>query len=345
MVLREDNPTAAIADADVISFADASDSDNDKNTSAVLLSGYSDAITATLGIKTLTNCLGLPLTTGVTGTLPVANGGTGVTSSTGTVAVVLSNSPTLVTPELGTPDGGILTSCTGLPLTTGVTGILPDANMPNLTGDVTTSEGAVATTIAAKAVDVAMLADGTDGELITWDSSGVATTVPVGTAAQVLTSNGAGAEPTFQAAGGGGSDGWTVVSKPADETVTSSTTLQDDDDLQFAVDANSTYSVIFVLFAVSNSTADIKYGFSFPTGTVGEKTIGAWGNSTVGQSTDALTVSRNIAVGTKISWSFPVKVDVAGTSGTFALQWAQQTSDAVNTIMNKGSMMMYRKAA
>jgi hypothetical protein len=41
------------------------------------------------------------LTTNVTGTLPVANGGTGVTSSTGTVAVVLSTSPTLVTPVLG----------------------------------------------------------------------------------------------------------------------------------------------------------------------------------------------------------------------------------------------------
>ena len=49
----------------------------------------------------LTSCTGLPMTTGVTGTLPVANGGTGVTASTGTVAVVLSTSPTLVTPNIG----------------------------------------------------------------------------------------------------------------------------------------------------------------------------------------------------------------------------------------------------
>jgi len=37
----------------------------------------------------------------VTGTLPVANGGTGATSATGTGDVVLANSPTLVTPNIG----------------------------------------------------------------------------------------------------------------------------------------------------------------------------------------------------------------------------------------------------
>ena len=45
--------------------------------------------------------------------LPVANGGTGVTTSTGTTNVVLSNSPTLVTPDLGTPASGTVTNLTG----------------------------------------------------------------------------------------------------------------------------------------------------------------------------------------------------------------------------------------
>jgi len=55
--------------------------------------------------------------------IAVASGGTGVTTSTGTTNVVLSNSPTLVTPILGTPQSGTLTSCTGLPISTGVSGL------------------------------------------------------------------------------------------------------------------------------------------------------------------------------------------------------------------------------
>ena len=49
----------------------------------------------------------------ITGTLAVADGGTGVTSKTGTGSVVLSNSPTLVTPALGTPSALVGTNITG----------------------------------------------------------------------------------------------------------------------------------------------------------------------------------------------------------------------------------------
>ncbi len=70
----------------------------------------------------LSNCTALSLTAGVSGTLPVANGGTGVTASTGTVAVVLSTSPTLVTPILGVAAGTSL-AVTGLITSSGTAGI------------------------------------------------------------------------------------------------------------------------------------------------------------------------------------------------------------------------------
>lgn len=53
-------------------------------------------------------------------------------------------------------------------------------------------------------IDVVDLSNGTDGELITWNSSGVAATVAAGTATHVLTSNGVGTAPTFQAIAAGG---------------------------------------------------------------------------------------------------------------------------------------------
>ena len=52
----------------------------------------------------------------LTGTLSVANGGTGVITSTGSGSNVLSTSPTLTSPLLGTPTSGTLTNCTGLPI-------------------------------------------------------------------------------------------------------------------------------------------------------------------------------------------------------------------------------------
>jgi len=64
-------------------------------------------VVTTTGSQTLTNTTGLPLTSGVTGTLPTANGGTGLTSL-GTSLQVLRVNTGATALEYGTVSGGLI---------------------------------------------------------------------------------------------------------------------------------------------------------------------------------------------------------------------------------------------
>jgi hypothetical protein len=96
------------------------------------------------------------------GTLAVANGGTGVTTSTGSGNNVLSTSPTLVTPVLGTPTSVTLTNATGLPLTTGVTGTLATTNGGTGLTSFTANGVVYASSTSALATGSALTFDGTN---------------------------------------------------------------------------------------------------------------------------------------------------------------------------------------
>jgi hypothetical protein len=79
-----------------------------------------------------------------TGILPVASGGTGVTTSTGSGNNVLSTSPTLVTPALGTPSALVGTNITGT-----ATGLSIGGNAATATTATNQSGGTVSATSIA----------------------------------------------------------------------------------------------------------------------------------------------------------------------------------------------------
>lgn len=142
-----------------------------------------------------TNVTGLPLTTGVTGTLPVANGGTGVTTSTGTVAVVLSTSPTLVTPAIGVATATSINKVAITAPVTSATITISDGKTLAVTESLTLNAQPIGgLSVATSANTIGSLAVGATTEILVGGGAGV---VPVWT-----TATGSGApvratSPTF----------------------------------------------------------------------------------------------------------------------------------------------------
>jgi len=171
-----------------------------------LASGDLTEIVAGTGI-TVTSGTGPIPTVALTTPVSVANGGTGISSfgtgiatfletpssanlaaaltdETGTGAAVFASSPTLVTPDLGTPSAATLTNATGLPITAGTTGTLGE-----------TRGGTAQTTF-------------TTGDLLYASGTNTLAKRAIGSTGDVLTVS--GGVPTWAAPAGGG--GMTLLS-------------------------------------------------------------------------------------------------------------------------------------
>tara|TARA_R110002050_G_scaffold185841_1_gene319950 strand:+ start:379 stop:1272 length:894 start_codon:yes stop_codon:yes gene_type:complete len=146
-----------------------------------------------------------------------------------------------------------------------VTDVLEIVGVNELGGQVLVpADGSIQTgKLGDDSVTLAKMAGGTDGNLITYDASGDPAHVATGTATHVLTSNGAGAAPTFQAAAAvpDATPRW-LAYIGSDQSLSSNTTITYDYDTE-VFDSDSAFDTSTNTFTVPVGEAGVYFCFAY----------------------------------------------------------------------------------
>lgn len=140
---------------------------------------------------------------------------------------------------------------------------------------------------------------------------------------------------------------WIPVRKTVDETIAADTVLSTDAMLFFAMLASAKYAIRARIWFDTVAAADFKWALSGPALNSIRVTrrwivpgTAAWAGIAV--DTAGYTASQSIAGAGTTGGYVEIDANVRPSSaGTFAFQWAQDTSDAGNTTVLAGSYLEY----
>lgn len=284
------------------------------------------------GTSTLTGGISgaaVNLATNVTGTLPIANGGTGTTSTT------FVNAATNVTGTLPIANGGTgTTSTTFVNAATNVTGTLPIANG---------GTGTTSTTFVNAATNVTgtlPIANGGTNSTATATAGGVAygtgTSIAVnsaGTSGYFLKSNGSSA-PSWVAPSSGALVYISTVTASSSSTVSVSLGSEYENYLLVANGVTSSTAQVILQMRFGGITANYK----FKVMTISSDDSGFYGSGASGQSQISLSYS-SAASGTTSSMNFAMRIaNPANTTFMKSVSWdGVNVANRVETMMGVGS--------
>lgn len=146
----------------------------------------------------------------------------------------------------------------------------------------------------------------------------------------------------------GAAAGPTIVHKTADETVNNSTTFQDDDELILPVLANEVWEFTLHLLYDSSAVADIKVGWTVPTGTTMYYSA-IYLDTALAEATSAhLREGNALTIGGAGAFRHAVLSGIiltAATAGDVKLRWAQNSAEVSDTKVLKDSCIVAHKIA